>query len=277
MHFDNFAEKYHALRVDQKRRGIGCFIECIPSEPVQIGELVAGVQQQVEVVRKFLTGQKLACLNREILRRTGVRHDQAYSGFGEALGVLNKILNLPVTVWALIATISPKHDQDDRTLWYHFGKPDGRAAHGRQREIRGSLANARRCGSRLRKHGGQRKRKDQKTFHELYLSFDIEFTYSIGRSSALNLPIDNVKLRNRTLRRGRPPSAPPSFLCGQLYVAARMPDAYQPIPLCPKSRIKTFFDFHLHLAFEYARRTGAALPDTATGRNPDAKSLCHHE
>ena len=49
----------HAATVNQKRRRVRGFIGSIPAQSIQIRELVAWINQQVEIAGKFLVGDKL--------------------------------------------------------------------------------------------------------------------------------------------------------------------------------------------------------------------------
>ena len=58
MLLDDLAEEDDTLPIDQECRRIRRFVRCVPPEPVQIREVVAGIQQQFEVIREFFNQPK---------------------------------------------------------------------------------------------------------------------------------------------------------------------------------------------------------------------------
>jgi hypothetical protein len=119
---DDLAEEYHALAIDQESRRVSCFVIGIPTETVQIGERVAGIQDQIEIVGEPLIHQEFIRPGAEILWRTGINHHDPRAGIGESLRLLDEILNLAVTKWALVAGISSQHYQHDRALGRKLGQ-----------------------------------------------------------------------------------------------------------------------------------------------------------
>ena len=92
--------------IDQECRWISRFLCCIPAKSVHICERVARIQKQIEIIRKLLVCQELVCPGPQILRRTGIDQHHMSSCIREALRFLDKILNLTIAIWALIARVS---------------------------------------------------------------------------------------------------------------------------------------------------------------------------
>jgi len=117
----------------------------IPSQPVLVGELVVGVDQEVDILRqRILLGQELLGVLIERRRRPRVYEQNPRSIIRELAGILDEVMHLPHTIRALVAWIPAQNDKDDWSFPCKFGQAQMLPIGCRQGELRRWLPDIRR-------------------------------------------------------------------------------------------------------------------------------------
>jgi hypothetical protein len=119
----DFRKTDFAMRIDDEGGRVRRFAGSLPAEGVEIGELIGGVEQEMEVRREFLVRDELG----GTIARTRVDHDDAGTGIGKGGGAGYKLLYLPVAERTLVTGESTENDEDYRPLPGIFRQAELRA------------------------------------------------------------------------------------------------------------------------------------------------------